>query len=1250
MLRAIVLVILRGTGYANDATASSRNYQFFERYAVKVVRSPQSFILWSATLVFCLSYSFIYDQLFANGQLHSSWSSFCANSISLSRLTLQANISDLTLRQVWVRGDQDGALSKDVLDFVWEVQDSLVRGLSSSDFVLVSPTLFWNNSLTSFEQDSDIISTINMHIQSQEFPEDGVRFSFPPKSKSICWKPQFVGSRLVSCDALIISVIFPSSNARTEDVLEQNFQNIRSSSEIKFSSSSSVVKSLPEKHSRLEYLNEITPMSKSYNNLFYSCYAALFAYIIISFSCIRAVRFRFGLLVAFIVETILSMTAASAVMKIFGIDTTMVPKKMFPFVFLVLSTENMFRLVNSLSYTRPEQPALVRVGVALGKVGLLSTVTISLNILFLLIPLFFFSAPISQVSAFSIISLAIDYFLHMTYFLAVLSIDVRRLELEDLIQSSLYSQSTDTDDEDEDEGFFDITFKRNPLAKFMDVIAENSFRMTTTAGIIVTGIFLVFMQLHYINGPDVQFLVSSLKLPVKDLPQIITKYSSSNSSVLSWQEIRSELFDGNHGRSLFHHSGSPVLRFCEPDFLTLKNAHRHDIRSSSSVFASGYIYQFLIITSSTVISSAALISFLLRESRDEEAVDSRFNSAPVIITKDMSCHHSLDIIRLATSSTGVIVSVGLDHKVYLWQANSRRQQSPVKVPLPADAYPITSVDVDSDGKFVAISTRPGVLYCWNIPTSRFVWSVSLPGLIKAAPATTLFITEKVPGMVTKINMIVVCKNGILYQIPSDTGIASEHLISDVEIISADKLFTPRLPKRIISVNEEGIIISTMLVRRTWMNQRLQLQYSIIASMEQQQVLQSSPLKYNRLYQNTSTDACTIVPLHQLGMILWARGITAELIDVQTGTIIKTFHLAQYRKGTLKAFHDRTQHCPFCGCSTIATLCILYCERDSGMLIMHSFTNSSRARNNICLRVERDPREKRCIGFEGVIEKQHWLENVTGWEITDINLVMGIRRKSTVTLDGFVESTGYNYQSNGLRDRFHKASTSMTSEDRLSSENLEDAWEGWTMGMDGSVCTYELRPEQEQRSHQLRKFDRLKTRSYALSSEDDFGEEPASPDGPRGRRKQYHQHYRPEHDLLVSHIGTVARLGHRSIVMGFGNIVKVLYFKTEEIINEHSSDIDDEDISLAYVSRRRRARHRSSSRGSISSVDENPRSSLRHISNSNAGSSSNRGSSGLMRPRVTNGMSSDSGDEGSSRGNRRGGLMGGGLMGSGHKAL
>lgn len=160
--------------------------------------------------------------------------------------------------------------------------------------------------------------------------------------------------------------------------------------------------------------------------------------------------------------------------------------------------------------------------------------------------------------------------------------------------------------------------------------------------------------------------------------------------------------------------------------------------------------------------------------------------------------------------------------------------------------------------------------------------------------------------------------------------------------------------------------------------------------------------------------------------------------------------------------------------------------------------------DICLRAERDRRERKCTGFESVTESTHWLDNVEGWEPTSMNLVTGIRRRE-LALDDSQSSDDYESPSQGYSSLRRRKRC----EKKPVCEEEEDEWEAWTMDACGHVASYPLHDELD-------------------------------PDS-RGD------------GLMVSRAGPVTKVGQRSVAVGFGNNVKVLLVGTERFEDEDGGD-------------------------------------------------------------------------------------------------
>lgn len=239
--------------------------------------------------------------------------------------------------------------------------------------------------------------------------------------------------------------------------------------------------------------------------------------------------------------------------------------------------------------------------------------------------------------------------------------------------------------------------------------------------------------------------------------------------------------------------------------------------------------------------------------------------------------------------------------------------------------------------------------------------------------------------------------------------------------------------------------------------------------------------------------------------------------VVSGSIVKSFQIGQFKASTLRAFHAKRRTCLYCGCPSVETFSIAYTERESGMFIMHTFTSVRGRSKYICLRAERDRREKKCIGFETIEEATHWMENVEGWEPTFSNLVAGIRRIDTHQDAESSDDYACNSRAGAtsLRQRRKKGK-------KLAIDEEDEEWEAWTMTFDGVVTRYSL--------------------ADIPGDGSDKG-------------------------LLVNRTGPVTRIGQRSIAVGFGNTVKILLIGNERYDGE--DDYDDNIPAASYRKRNHR---------------------------------------------------------------------------------
>ncbi|KAH3900458.1 uncharacterized protein SCODWIG_00001 [Saccharomycodes ludwigii] len=410
-------------------------------------------------------------------------------------------------------------------------------------------------------------------------------------------------------------------------------------------------------------------------------------------------------------------------------------------------------------------------------------------------------------------------------------------------------------------------------------------------------------------------------------------------------------------------------------------------------------------------------------------------------------------------------------------------------------------------------------------------------------------------------------------------------LNAAKLISVKKMITPRMNDRILSCDERGDIYVSTAVNNKWKSRKLIVvkdmfnkgqglmtpasirkmrrgnleintsSATTISTSSDKMVSTTPNIEPKTTFVSDITNVtCTNYQLYTIpfvGMVLKTKeGNKTELIDAQTGTSIKIFQLRPYKQGTLKIFHDQPIHCKFCGSAAVTTLSIAYTALKDNTLVMHTFKLESRTKTSICLRVERDPREIRCLGLDSVVEKICKVSNVEIWDVEKNNTIIGFKRKAdhhsklsgnsnvnsnSYRQDDYVYSSGISSSPStffGLRERKkgthnNKLTSGGSTNTNFNSKsfNIHDMWEGFLLSPNngGAITYYDI------------------------------------PKGYNG--------------LAINNIGPMNSFGAKSVILAFGNIMKMLYLGNGEFIlkNEDGVDHNEVNMGLKFVNKRRRAR-------------------------------------------------------------------------------
>ncbi|KAJ3172098.1 hypothetical protein HDU88_006912 [Geranomyces variabilis] len=161
-------------------------------------------------------------------------------------------------------------------------------------------------------------------------------------------------------------------------------------------------------------------------------YLIVFLYISLVLGKVDLVKSKFALGFGAVVTVFSGLSMSVGLCSMLGVKTSLVPWEALPFLIIVVGVENISVLTNAVVKTSLDLPVKERVGLGLSKVGASMTLSLGGEMLLLLIASTTSIPALQEFCLFAAVSIVMDYFMQITFFITILSIDIRRLELSDL--------------------------------------------------------------------------------------------------------------------------------------------------------------------------------------------------------------------------------------------------------------------------------------------------------------------------------------------------------------------------------------------------------------------------------------------------------------------------------------------------------------------------------------------------------------------------------------------------------------------------------------------------------------------------------------------------------------------------------------------------------------------------------------------------------------------------------------------------
>ncbi|RYP48066.1 hypothetical protein DL768_005988 [Monosporascus sp. mg162] len=964
-----LLYPFRGTTEAPVLEPTHPLRSIFTRYGRYAARHVVATLLISVTVASILVYPFpfLYSTDSSNGASnlpHHVWT-------DAQPLEDKNGIEpDVLMRSIWVHGSYMQALEKDVLLGALELQDQLlgptahfnprqplgtvevpdpmstdlapkqrdafhvVNGLTNQSWFFHSPLQYWSCSADVIAQDNDIVGTVNARKTQPTSVNVTLRHSIVFSGK------RFEDRRLVAADALVVTLI----HLRDSPIGRLWEQRAKVLSEKMADKWQVYIADEPSSRNGELYEFQFRPI----------------------LSKLRAVKSKVGLMVTVVVQICLSMMSSCTICAILKIDLSRIPSFSYPIAIFSLSLENVFRLINSVILTPSEDSTSNRVGYAFGETAHVALAAVVQNLLILYGLSKLVSPGVSAFCTFAAIALVVDFFYLSTFFLAVLSADVRRTELSDaLAKASLRRSRRSSSDPQTRQSWIDATLQGR--------IALS----TRIAGTIVTVGFVLIAQWHFFDGQSVMttlgriFRVSSeYKEPCTPRSPLLVDVHQARSPT-SWLRLQDHETAREVIQVIKPDAHSYIARVFHPLVFVLKGSDR--MPAMRERLLPPAVYDFIrhhsvhFAVTLLVIGAAVrlLMNYLLWDELADATGVNGANDAPLLSVRTLDIGHALDVALMAASSDGHIVSVGLDRLIRVWDVKSGGDSY---VLMEQDdtstiTFPILAMCIDDESQWLALLTRDKILL-WNLCEHRWAPTVKMDPH-RQKPEAFLFYHDQSKAISP---LLLIRREGVLIEVNVDEGTTTPFSLAEESAIVSVGFLTNKMKgsTKVMASTREGQAYIISKEESSWDAAIVEL-----------------PRMREREYLST-------VALPDLSYFLVIHSQSVDLVDSQSQKVVRSFETDPIQPKTFKCFHSRPRR-QQCGSIGVRTLTFAYLNAYTRDLVVQTYSPQYEG-DSLCFCSPDPSQNKTCFYWQNSKETKRRINDPGAWDALPSRILIGVRRK------------------------------------------------------------------------------------------------------------------------------------------------------------------------------------------------------------------------------------------------------------------
>ncbi|KAI5461074.1 sterol-sensing domain of SREBP cleavage-activation-domain-containing protein [Mariannaea sp. PMI_226] len=1037
---------------------------------------------------------------------------------------------DVMMRSIWVHSSYMQALDKTLLTCALDLQDELlgstegfnpsrgrsedrlipqdptvdlsprqrdafhaINGLTNQSWFFHSPLQYWDCSREHILADPDTLRTVNDKKGQSTSVNVTLRHSIVFSGK------RFEDRCLTAADALVITLVYLRDSPvgkQWERKAATLPEKIADKWDIYPPDGRSSASQLYEFHFR--------PISRQDSALLAIAYSLTAVYFFLSLSKIRSIKPKYGLILTVVSQIAFCMMSSFTICAIFRVDLSRIPRAAYPLVVLTMSLENIFRLINAVILTPSQDSTSSRIGYAFGETAYTAIASSVQNVILLMGLSRWVSPGVSAFCIFAAIAIIFDLFYLSTFFLAVLSVDVRRAELSDALTKASMRHNRAASD-------------IRPRSTWERIVYGKVTLSTRIAGTIVMLGFVLIAQWHF-SEKDTVFHVLSRLLRGSQFLDAASLEKSSLDKIHQARSPRSWLRMQDHETAheiisiIKPTAHSYVARVYEPVVFVMKGSDRMPGSREPTLLPAAYDFinhqltRFLVITVVILAAVRLLTNYLLWEEDAEDDEPHDTDGDALLSVSSFRRGHKLDVVMLAATPDGHVISVGLDRAIHIWDIRPGGinyalfdSEKPNEAP-----FPVLAIATDDCSTWLAIlSSYKAVL--WNLKERK--WGPQLPVDIYGQKPEAFFFnppdeSEAIPSLV------LVRRNGTLTEYAPEICEAEDFGICRSPLICVRPLFEPSKSihtptvccQALISVGKPSSPGRVALVTASRRG-------CVHAALRESARWKSHGVELESLRDD---DIHQVVPLPFLGLYLIAGVNRVHLVNLKDDDLIHTFETERMAPRSLQCSHS-PQQATQSGSSGLAWFTFCYSEAESGDCIIQTCVPREEG-DLIWFNSSVSPTRGGWCSWEHVHEVRRHVENPGTWNVLSDGSVIGVRQKSR---QNQVIVSEERQRTEGLRHRSPRKETSRDGFGR---------WEVWTVFQAGRATMDESRP--------------------LFQAGDKRGH------------------------LIVSELGPMIRVGQKTVAFSFGNVVKIVTVGGHERFEDETGDQSREYLKTG--SRRRKA--------------------------------------------------------------------------------